>query len=71
MLSVWLFLQLRLALKCLNVRTIHARGRHLEASFHFYVFEDKLIRRSVAVAVGLTILPKKNGEFYVFNVSDN
>lgn len=58
MLSVWLFLQLRLALKCLNVRSLHARRRRLEASFHYYVFEDKLIRRSVADVDGLNILSK-------------
>jgi hypothetical protein len=59
MLSLWLFLQLRLALKCLNVRSLLARRRHLEASFHFCVFEDKLVRRSVAAAVGLNILFKR------------
>ena len=55
-LSIWLFLQLRLALKCLNVRSLHARGRRLEASVHFYVFGDKLNCRSVPDAVGLNTL---------------
>jgi hypothetical protein len=61
-LSIWLFLQLRLALKCLNVKSLHARGRRLEASVHFYVFEDKLNRRSVPDAVGLNIPSKSGGE---------
>ena len=48
-------------MKSLNVRSLHAKGRRVEVSFHFYVFEDKLIRRSVADADGLNITYSLHG----------